>query len=198
VAPLEKQAWLDKSTVYSKDAASAASAASVARNLGIRHAPEGLLAAASPVGTPSFQATQASSYADHACHLIVELLALLLGDQDRWLILHGSPQKQLAHLPRACKWSGQVGEADQLVESKAVDSAFAIMALPCKHGILTNQITLPLCISRLCMSRTDPAKGIAIFLAAAATINLPCEMYPWLSGCLMVPVVRKSAHRGMP
>jgi hypothetical protein len=98
VAPLGKQAWLDKSAVYSKDAASAASAASVARLLGIRHAPEGLLAAASPVG-----ATQASSYADHACHLIVELLALLLGDQHRWLILHGSLQKQLAHLPHGCK-----------------------------------------------------------------------------------------------
>jgi hypothetical protein len=70
----------------------------------MRHAPEGLLAAGTTVGTPALKTAKAESCASRACHLMDELLALPLGDQDRWRVLHGSLQKRFAHLPRGCLW----------------------------------------------------------------------------------------------
>jgi hypothetical protein len=76
----------------------------VACQLGARHAREGLLTAGTPIGTPFFQTANIESCATRACHLMDELLALPLGDQDCWLVLHGSLQKRVAHLPRGCIW----------------------------------------------------------------------------------------------
>jgi hypothetical protein len=49
--PLGLHPKLDKCAVYSVDTRAAAS---VASQLGVRHAPDGLLAAGTPVGTPTF------------------------------------------------------------------------------------------------------------------------------------------------
>jgi hypothetical protein len=106
-APLGLQSQPAKCAVHSGDHAAAAA---VAGQLGVMHALEGLLAAGTPVGTPSFQTANAESCATRACHLMDELLALSLGDQDRWLALHSSLQKRVAHLPRGCTWE-HVGPA---------------------------------------------------------------------------------------
>jgi hypothetical protein len=75
---------LDTCAVYSVDASAAAS---VASQLGGRHAPDGLLAAGTPVGIPTFQADRCAT---RACHLMEDLIALPLADKYRWLLLHGS------------------------------------------------------------------------------------------------------------
>jgi hypothetical protein len=86
-APLGLHAQQTKGAVYSEDNAAAAH---TARHLKVRHAREGLLAAGTQVGTPTFQAARADFCADHACQLLDELQVLPLADQDRWLLLHGS------------------------------------------------------------------------------------------------------------
>jgi hypothetical protein len=80
------------------------SAASVASLLGVYQAPESLLAASNPDGTPAFKTVHADSCTSPACFPTEDIPPLALGDQDRSLILHGSFQKWVAHLPRACRW----------------------------------------------------------------------------------------------
>jgi hypothetical protein len=116
-APLGLHAQLNKCKVYSEDAAAASA---VADHLELQHAPEGLLAAGTPIGTPAFESARADACAHHTCQLMEELQALPLAAQDRWLLLHGSLQRRVAHLPRGCPWQ-HVGYAVQQAESKAVD-----------------------------------------------------------------------------
>jgi hypothetical protein len=68
---------LDKFAVYS---AEAGAAASIAGQLGVHHAPDSLLAAGTPVGTPAFQAAHADRCAAHVCHLMEDLEAPPLAD----------------------------------------------------------------------------------------------------------------------
>jgi hypothetical protein len=141
---------------------------SVAGQLGVRHAPDGLLVSAgTPVGTPAYQAAQADRCADRACSLMDDLHVLLLADQDRWILLQGSLQQTVAHLPRGCQWT-HVAAAVQRAESKAVDSVGAILGLPRVEGPLTAQITLRLRHGGLGLSHTCPAEGSTAYLAAAA------------------------------
>jgi hypothetical protein len=99
-----------------------------------------------------------------------ELQALPLATQDRWLLLHGSLQRRVAHLPRGCPWQ-HVGHAVQRAESKAVDGVFALLGLPRVDGPLTEHITLPHRHGRLGLSHTSPTDGVATYLAAAATAH---------------------------
>jgi hypothetical protein len=154
-----------------------AAATAVADQLGMRHAPEGLPAAGTPIGTPSFQTANAESCATRACHLMDELLAQPLGDQDRWLVLHGSLRKRVAHLPRGCSWE-HVGPAVVCAESKAVDCAFAIMAQARMDGPPTDQLTLPLRHGGLGLVHTGPEEGDAAYLSAVAPTQLAMRHWP--------------------
>jgi hypothetical protein len=112
-----------------------------------------------------------------------ELLALPLGDQDRWLVLHGSLQKRVAHLPRGCKWE-HVGPAVVRAESKAVDCAFAIMAQARMDVPPTDQLTLPMRYGGLGLAHTGQEEGDAAYLSAVATTQLamrhgPEEFHPF-------------------
>jgi hypothetical protein len=131
--PLGLQAQLGKCAVYSVDTRSTTS---VAGQLGMRRAPDGLLAAGTPVGTPAYQAAQADRCADRACSLMDDLHALPSVDLDRWILLQGSLQRRVARLPRGCQ-STHVVAAVQRAESKAVDGVFAILGLPRVEGPLT-------------------------------------------------------------
>jgi hypothetical protein len=57
-----------------------------------------------PVGTPVFQAAHADPCAEHACHLMEDLEAQGLADQDRWLLLHSSLHGGVPHLARGLQW----------------------------------------------------------------------------------------------
>jgi hypothetical protein len=160
--------------VYSEDTAAAAS---VATALSMHHAPDGLLAAGTPVGTAAFEAASASTCADRACSLMDRMQALHLADKDRWLLLHGSLQRRLAHLPRGSHWA-QVGLAVQQAERKAVDCALAIVGQPTTDGPLTEQVTLPLRHGGLGLSRTSPALGGTAYLAASAATHISMGQGP--------------------
>jgi hypothetical protein len=122
-APLGLHCQPTKFAVHSADHATATADAG---QLGVRHAPEGLPAAGTPpLAPPAFQTGNAESCATQACHLMDELLAIPLGDQDRWLVLHGSLQKHVAHLPQSCSWE-HVGLVVGRAKSKA-DCTFAFM-----------------------------------------------------------------------
>jgi hypothetical protein len=148
----------------------------------VRHAPKGLLAAETPIGTPSFQNANAESCATRACPLMDELLALPMGDQDRWLFLHGSLQKRVAHLLQGCTWEHD-GPAVVRTGSKAVDCAFAIMAQAHMYGPPLDQLTLPMCQGSLGLAHTGPEEGDAAYLSGVATSQLvmshgPTEFRP--------------------
>jgi hypothetical protein len=99
-----------------------------------------------------------------------DLEALPLADQDRWLLLHGSLQQRVAHLPWGFQWM-HVEAAMQRAERQGVDSAFAILGLLRVDGPVTAQITLPLRHGGLALSRTSPGEGSAVYVAAAATTH---------------------------
>jgi hypothetical protein len=125
----------------------------------------------------------AESCATRACHLMDELLALPLGDQDRWLVLHGSLQKRVAHLPRGCTWE-HVGPVVVRAKSKAVDCAFAVMAQARMNGPPTEKLTLPMRHGGLGLAHTGPEEGDAAYLSAVATTQLamrrgPAEFRPF-------------------
>jgi hypothetical protein len=63
-APLSLRAQPVKCEMYSEHTAAAGS---VAAALGLHHAPDGLLAAGTPVGTTAFDAAGAATCADKAC-----------------------------------------------------------------------------------------------------------------------------------
>jgi hypothetical protein len=92
--------------------------------------------------------------------------ALPLADQDRWLLLHGSLQCRLAHLPRGSLWK-QVDPAVQRAERKAVDCAFDIIGHTAAEAHLIEQVTLLLRHGGLGLSRASSALGSAAYLAAA-------------------------------
>jgi hypothetical protein len=160
-APLGLHAQLTKCKVDSEDAAAASA---VADHIELQHDPEGLLEAGTSIGTPAFQSTRADACANHTCQLMEELQALSLAAQDRWLLLNGSLQRRVTHLPRGCPWQ-HVGHAVQRAESKAVDGVFALLGLPRVDGPLTEQVTLPHRHGRLGLSHTSPTDGVAAYLA---------------------------------
>jgi hypothetical protein len=94
-APLGLRTQPAKCAVHSGDHAAATA---IVDQRGVRHAPKGLLSAGTRIGTPAFQTANAKGCAKRACHLMDELLTLLLGNQDRWLLLHGSLHERVAHL----------------------------------------------------------------------------------------------------
>jgi hypothetical protein len=96
--------------------------------------------------------------------------ALPLADQDRWLLLHSSLQRLLAHLPWGSQWE-QVRPAVHQAERKAVAGALAI-AGHTTEGALTDQVTFPLRHGGLGLSRTSPALGRAAYLAASAAAHI--------------------------
>jgi hypothetical protein len=73
------------------------------------HATNGILTARTS-GT-AFE--KAHSRATRACHLMDELLMLLLEVQDQWLVLHGSLQRRVAHLSPGNQWQ-HVGTSEEL------------------------------------------------------------------------------------
>jgi hypothetical protein len=95
---------------------------------------------------------------------------LPLADQDRWLLLHGSLRRRVAHLPQGNQWQ-HVSEAVERAESKAVDGAFSLLQEARVKGPLTAQITLPFRQGGLGLARTSPAEGRAAYLAAAAATH---------------------------
>jgi hypothetical protein len=166
--PLGLRAQPVECAVYSEDTAATAS---VAAALGMHHALDGLLATGTPVGTTAFKAASAATCADEACNLMDRMQALPLADQDRWLLLHGSLQRRVAHLPRGSQWE-QVGPAVHQAERKAVAGALAIAGHTTEEGPLTDQVTLTLRHGGLGLSRTSPALGREAYPAASAAEHI--------------------------
>jgi hypothetical protein len=107
--------------------------------------------------------------------------ALPLADQDRWLLLHGSLQRRVAHLPRGSQWE-QAGPGVHQAESKAVECALAIAGHTTEEGPLIDQVTLPLrhgggggCLG---LSRISLALGRAAYLAASAVAHIAMRSGP--------------------
>jgi hypothetical protein len=164
----------------------------------MHHAPDGLLAKGTPAGTAAFEAASTSTRADRACSLIDRMQALPLADQDRWLLLHGSLQRRVAHLPRGSHWA-QVGPAVQWAERKAVDCTLAIVGQPTADGPLTEKVTLHLRHGGLGLSRTSPALGSAAYLAASAATHIAMRQGPRRrSGPSTDPAARRSGLSGRP
>jgi hypothetical protein len=198
-APLSLHVQLDKCAVYSADTRAAAS---LAGQLGMRHAPDGLQPAGISVGTPAYQAAQADSCADRACSLMDDLEALPLADQDCWILLQSSLQWRVAHLPRGCQWTHvaaavQRSDSKSLSISKAVDGVFAILGLPSAEGPPTAQITLSIRHGGLGLSHTCPAEGSAAYLSAAASIHQAMCNGPKPSG-LLICQAENSFRSGHP
>jgi hypothetical protein len=165
VQSLGLQVALPKCSAYS---AVEANGAAVSGALGIQHAVGGITAAGTPVGEAAFVATQSQECASKACHLMDTLDALPLPAQDRWLLLQGSLQLRVAHLPRVGKWAA-VGTAVMVAEDRALQSTGAILGRETgAHGVHA-QLTLPRHHGGFGLRHTNHLEGRAAYLSAAAT-----------------------------
>jgi hypothetical protein len=190
-APLGLQIPLGKCSVNPTDAHAAAS---VAKTHNIAHAQDGFIATGTAVGgAPAFDAAKASSCNDSACALVDALAILPLGEQDHWLVLHGSLQQRVAHIPRGGAWE-PVGGAVHKTESHALDSDFSSRDDARKDGPITEQLTLPLPHGDM-GRRTCASEGRAAYLAAAPRAQIalqygPAAFHPFsgLSGDVLHPL----------
>ena len=90
---------------------SADTAASLAREMGVVYAPEGIMVAGTPVGTPAFVAHHAHQVAEAVISDLERLERLPLREQSSWLVLHGSLSKRMLHLQRVVPWEHLHGPA---------------------------------------------------------------------------------------
>jgi hypothetical protein len=94
--------------------------------------------------------------------------ALPLPAQNRWLLLHGSVQLRVAHLPRVGEWAA-VGMAVMVAEDWAIQSTGAILGRETgAHGV-NAQLTLPRRHGGFGLRHTNHLEGRAAYLSAAAT-----------------------------
>jgi hypothetical protein len=119
-----------------------ANGGAVSGALGIQHAVGVISAADTPVGEAAFEATKAQECASKACHLMDTLDAFQLPAQDRWLLLQGSLQLLVAHLPRVGEWAA-VGTAVMVAEDRALQSTGAILGRETGAHCVHAQLTLP-------------------------------------------------------
>jgi hypothetical protein len=163
-----KLSWVrERDAVYSVDTGATAA---VASQLGVRHAPDGLLAAGFPVGTPS----------GRPCRPLRRTCLPLDGGPDSPTPGRSGPLAPCTWQPTAmsgpsapgqrCQWT-HVEAAVQRAESHSQDCAFAILGLSRVNGPVNAQMTLPLRHGGLGLSCTSPAEGSAAYLAAAATTH---------------------------
>jgi hypothetical protein len=157
-----------------------ANATAVAGQLCMRYASKGLLAAGNPVSNPAFQTTYDDGCATRLCHLMDELLSLLLGDQDRWLVLYSSLQKHVAHLPWGCMWEPRGRAHREQSRLHLYCTCTAPVLHLCYHsaapprrpdlnGPQTAQLTLPLHHGSLGQVHTGQEEGDTAYQYTAAT-----------------------------
>jgi hypothetical protein len=152
-----------KCGAYSEDAPAAAA---VAASLDMQVLPGGLLAAGTPVGSEAFEEEHATKQGNRACELMDTLEGLPLQHQDQLLLLRGSIQQRMAHLPRVCKWDS-IGLAVTLVEVRAVDSAYFIMVSNNVSEAAQRQMLLPTRHGGLGLCNTSAVESRAAYMAAA-------------------------------
>jgi hypothetical protein len=156
------QAELRKCAAYSSDPATATV---VGEELGIRHARDGLLAAGTPVGAPHFIAAHVALVECRRCR---DTTLDLPSARDRLeLLLAGSLQLHMAHLPCISKWE-YVEQAIQDTEDRVVASAFASMDRQPQCGMFHEQVTLPRRRAGLGLRCTSALECHAAYMSAAA------------------------------
>jgi hypothetical protein len=94
--------------------------------------------------------------------------ALPLPAQDRWLLLQGSLQLRVAHLPRVGEWAA-VGTAVMVAEDLALQSTGAILGREIGAHDVHAQLTLPRRHGGFCLRHTNHLKGRAAYLSVTAT-----------------------------
>jgi hypothetical protein len=173
---------LAKCGAYSRNAQAAAE---VAADLGIKHHPDGFMAAGTPIGSDAYVKHHVDAKADAVCRSVDAVLETPLSAQDKFMILRASTQHRVAHLPRVVR-PELVGDAIRRVEAKVTDAAFQIMERPQQGGASTTQMTLPTRHGGMGIRVTSALELTAAHLAAAAVTQTtqregPLEYRP-LSG----------------
>ena len=152
-----------------------AAAASVAAQLGFRHADTGFIACGTPIGTDEYIRRHVEEKVGETTRLVDALCALPdpLTIQDKFVVLHYSLQRKLAHLPRTLPW--HLIEAQfQSFTSHLCSSALSLFGIapdaaasPSPHSMLA-QLTLPLRHGGFDIFSHDASTAAAAFLSSAA------------------------------
>jgi hypothetical protein len=144
---------------------------------GIQHALRGVKAASTPVGEAAFVAAHAEEFATKVCHLMDALDELPLPTQDRWLLLQGSLQLRMTHLPWVSEWAA-VGTAVMDDEDYALRSTGTILGRErCAH-VVHAKLTQPRRCGGFGVRHTNHLEGQAAYLSAAATAHCAMEARP--------------------
>ena len=107
--------------------------AALAQELGVTHAPDGIVVAGTPVGSLDFVSRFVLKRAEDVVADVEEAMRLPLRTQSRWLLLRMSLSQRMAHLMRVVLWM-QLGPAMRRVEQALLSAAAAIFRLPSGQG----------------------------------------------------------------
>ena len=125
-------------------------AAALAAELGVQHAPDGIVCYGTPIGSEEFVSSTIEKRADVIVAEVERLMQLPLDSQTQWSLLRGSLSKRLDHLKRTVPWQ-RLAATVRRVEAAIQKAAAAIFELPpdpdgvaaCRPDLL-EQLTLPL------------------------------------------------------
>ena len=132
-------------------------------------AQEGLVIAGTPIGTPTFIAKHARKRVDDTSKAILDLLALSLNAQEKFVILHQCLQHRETHMLRTSEWPHLQPELSRLENTiiKAVRTIARIGSAEFQvHH--RDQMQLPLRLGGMGIVKFEESRANAAFLAGAA------------------------------
>jgi hypothetical protein len=150
----------------------------LAAELGVRHAPDGLVVVGSPIGPAAFQSAFVSAQADETCRSIDALEQLVLPAQSVLLLLRRSHQHRMGHLVRTVPWALCEPHVRR-VERRILDAVSSLFRLPYSAVDARAQLALPLRHGGFGLQVMSARVADAAFLAAAALAQAVVQHPPF-------------------
>ena len=160
-------------------------AAALAADLGVTHAPEGIVVAGTPVGCPAFVARAVLERAEGVVAEVDEAMRLPLRAQSRWLLVRMSLSQRMAHLMRVVPWA-QLGPGTRRAEQAVLAAVATLFRLPGGHGPgaavaqtgLLAQLCLPERVGGFGLRSASATGSGAAMVACAARAQAVLEAAP--------------------
>ena len=144
-------------------------AAAMAARIGVRHAPDGIVAVGTPIGTDVFVEASVTARAAGIIADVERVMELPLTRQTRWTLLRASLSRRMAHLLRTTPWERLQG-GTRAVEAAIVKAAASIFRLTVAEagGTAGAQMALPARHAGFGLHAVDPVEAAAALVAGAA------------------------------
>jgi hypothetical protein len=153
----------------------------------VQHHKGGFTVVGVPIGNAGFVQTELDKRASKICALVSKCMDLPLSKQTQFLLLRASLSVRMAHLQRTVKWE-LLGASVSRVEQAVISAVAKIFRLPegpgaggnapSPHGLLMEQLRLPIRHAGFGLPRASELGAQAAFLSGAASAQLVMQDAP--------------------